>query len=106
MNTEDLIEIKKLKDGDRIQFRNGTWAMCSSPVFETDVSNLKGTVITDKEANAIYVKLDTLHDEFVEWDNDIRFDISEDVLKGKEDHQFGTHFSVLEDAIFLTRRRQ
>lgn len=72
--------------------------MCSSPVFETDVSNLKGTVITDKEANAIYVKLDTLHDEFVEWDNDIRFDISADVLKGKEDHQFGTHFSVLEDA--------
>ena len=65
-----MIDLTKLKMGDRVQFAPNTLAICSSPTFETDVSNLKGTVVNfDKPFNAntfthVWIELDIKHEEF------------------------------------------
>jgi len=93
------LDIKKLKDGDRIEFGKGTFAQCTN--YESDVSGLKGTInlniIPNKDA--ITVVLDESHDDFKDWDNEIYFDLNEDC-------EHGTHYSYLEKARLLEKNTQ
>ena len=100
-SNEGMIDITKLKMGDRVQFAPNTLAICSSPTFETDVSNLKGTVVNfDKPFNAntfthVWIELDIKHEEFDcdEWGNAIQFNLFED-----GEHDGGTSVHYLKQA--------
>jgi len=80
-----MLDVTKLKMGDRVQFANKTFAVCGSPMFETDVSYLKGTVVNfDEPFNAttfthVWIELDNKHEEFDcdEWGNAIQFNLLE-----------------------------
>tara|TARA_R100001244_G_scaffold112069_1_gene82915 strand:- start:35 stop:541 length:507 start_codon:yes stop_codon:yes gene_type:complete len=93
------LDIKKLKDGDRIQFGKGTFAQCTN--YEVDVSGLKGTIteVTVNDDEVIVVRLDKHHDDFKYWDNEIYFDLNEDL-------QHGTHYSYLEKAKLLGNKKK
>ena len=93
------LDIKKLKDGDRIEFGKGTFAQCTN--YESDVSGLKGTISLNIIPNkdAITVVLDEPHDDFKDWDNEIYFDLNEDC-------EHGTHYSYLEKARLLENKKK
>ena len=40
-----MLDITKLKMGDRVQFADKTFAYCGAPHFETEISKQKGTVV-------------------------------------------------------------
>ena len=85
------LNVKNLKDGDRIQFGKDTFAQCTN--YESDISGLKGTIIevTINDDDVLVVRLDEENDDFKWWDNEIYFDL-------KEDCEHGTHYSYLEKA--------
>ena len=74
-----MIDVTKLKMGDKVQFAPNTFAVCSSPTFETDVSNQKGTVVTFDDFDFVWIKLDEPNEEFDcdEWGNAIQFNLLE-----------------------------
>ena len=82
-----MLDITKLKIGDKVEFADKTFAVCDSPTFETDVSNLKGTVVNfsvnDFNNTSLYthvwIELDIKHKEFDcdEWGNAIQFNLLE-----------------------------
>ena len=100
-SNEGMIDLTKLKMGDRVQFAPNTFAICSSPTFETDVSDLKGTVVNfDESFNAttfthVWIELDIKHEEFDcdEWGNAIQFNLFED-----GEHDGGTSVHYLKQA--------
>ena len=77
-----MLDVTKLKMGDRVQFANKTFAVCSSPTFETDVSNQKGTVVTFDDFDFVWIKLDEPNEEFEDWDNEIQFNLTDDQQSG------------------------
>jgi hypothetical protein len=77
-----MLDITKLKIGDRVQFADETWAICDAPTFETDVSNQKGTVITFDDDTFVWIKLDIPNEEFEYWDNEIQFNLTDDQESG------------------------
>ena len=93
------LDIKKLKDGDRIQFGKDTFAQCTN--YEVDVSGLKGTIteVTINDDDVLVVRLDEENKDFKWWDNEIYFDL-------KEDCEHGTHYSYLEKARLLENKKE
>tara|TARA_R100000781_G_scaffold114172_1_gene84314 strand:- start:889 stop:1308 length:420 start_codon:yes stop_codon:yes gene_type:complete len=88
-----MIDIKKLKKGDRLQFGKDTFAMVTN--FEDNISNLKGTIETIDEdvAKCIWVKLDEPNRHFNDYNNCVQFALVEDGS--------GSHISYLEKADLL-----
>lgn len=88
-----MIDIKKLKKGDRLQFGKDTFAMVTN--FEDNISNLKGTIETiDRDVSkCIWVKLDEPNRHFNDYNNCVQFALVEDGS--------GSHISYLEKADLL-----
>jgi len=87
-----MININKLKKGDRIQFGKGSFAMVTN--FEDDISDLKGTIdIIDNEEKCIWVKLDKPNRHFEDYDNSVQFALVEEGS--------GTHIKYLEKSDLL-----
>ena len=84
-----MIDVTKLKIGDRVQFADETWAICDAPTFETDVSNQKGTVVTFDDDTFVWIRLDIPNEEFEHWDNQIQFNLFED---GEYDGGTSVHY--------------
>ena len=95
-----MININKLKDGDRVQFALKAYGQITN--YEIDISNLKGTVKTDRyiddEGDMIAIKLDKHFSDLDEWDNELHFDISKNTMANPYEMQFGTSFEYLQKA--------
>jgi hypothetical protein len=78
-----MIDIKKLKKGDRIQFGKDTFAVVTN--YEENISDLKGTVdIIDNEGECIWVKLDEPNRHFKDYNNSIQFALVEEGSSGSD----------------------
>jgi len=87
-----MIDINKLKEGDRVQFGKGSFAMVTN--FEDNISDLKGTIdIIDNKGNCIWVKLDKPNRHFEDYNNSIQFAL---VKEGS-----GTHIEYLKKSDLL-----
>ena len=81
-----MVDVTKLKMGDRVQFANKTFAYCGAPHFETEISKQKGTVVNFSKNDwdnpntdsHVWIKLDIKHEEFDcdEWGNSVQFNLS------------------------------
>ena len=95
-----MLEVNNLKDKDRIQFSKNSFGQITN--YEIDISNLKGTVKTDRyiddKGDFIAVKLDKHFSDLDEWDNELHFDISENTMANPYEMQFGTSVDYLKKA--------
>ena len=66
-----MIDIKKLKKGDRLQFSKDTWAIVTN--YESDISHLKGEVEEINFLDSIWVKLDKPNKDFKDYNNSVQF---------------------------------
>ena len=88
-----MIEIDKLKEGDRIQFGKDTFAIVTN--YEENISDLKGVINkVDNNEKCIWVKLDKPNRHFKDYDNCVQFGIA-------EDSGCSSHISYLEKADLL-----
>jgi len=70
-----MIEIKKLKIGDHIQFAENTWAIVTN--YEENISNLKGVIEEIDFSDSIWIKLDKPNKHFKDYDNCVQFGLVE-----------------------------
>ena len=82
-----MLDITKLKDGDRVKFANNTFACVTN--YETDISNQCGTVVAwntrqDKTCSHVWIKLDILNEHFDcdEWGNAVQFNLTDEMDGG------------------------
>ena len=86
-----MIDIKKLKKGDRIQFGKDTFAVVTN--YEENISDLKGVVDDLDFSDSIWIKLDKPNRHFEDYDNCVQFG----VVEGSS----GSDISYLEKADLL-----
>ena len=87
-----MIDINKLKEGDRVQFGKDTFAMVTN--FEDDISNLKGAINSiDNKGECIWVKLDKPNRHFEDYNNCVQFSLVEEGS--------GSHISYLKKSDLL-----
>tara|TARA_R110002167_G_scaffold129367_2_gene312279 strand:- start:331 stop:747 length:417 start_codon:yes stop_codon:yes gene_type:complete len=87
-----MIDINKLKKGDRVQFGKDTFAMVTN--FEDDISNLKGAINSiDNKGECIWVKLDKPNRHFEDYNNCVQFSLVEEGS--------GSHISYLKKSDLL-----
>jgi hypothetical protein len=102
-----MINMDKLKDGDRIKFAHNSFGQITN--YEIDISNLKGTIKRDKyikeDKDFIAVKLDKHFKDLEEWDNELHFDISKDTIKNPYEMRFGTSFEYLQKAKLIEENK-
>ena len=90
-----MIEIDKLKEGDRIQFGKDTFAIVTN--YEENISDLKGVINkVDNNEKCIWVKLDKPNRHFKDYDNCVQFGIAD-----IEYAPIGSDISYLEKADLL-----
>ena len=70
-----MIDIKKLKKNDHIQFAKDTWAIVTN--YEENISHLKGVVDDINHSECIWVKLDKPNKHFKDYDNCVQFALVE-----------------------------
>ena len=83
-----MLDITKLKMGDRVQFSDETFAQVTN--YETDISYLKGTVVNFDEPfyattfTHVWIELDKKHEDFHgdEWGNAVQFNLTDEMDGG------------------------
>ena len=102
-----MIDVTKLKMGNRVQFSPKSYGQITN--YEIDISNLKGTVKTDRyiddEGDFIAVKLDKHFSDLNEWDNELHFDISKNTMANPHEMEFGTSFEYLQKAKLIEENK-
>jgi len=97
-----MIDVTKLKIGDRVQFSPKSYGQITN--YEIDISNLKGTVKTYRKEDFIAIKLDKHFSDLDEWDNELHFDISENTIANPYETRFGTSFEYLQEAKLIEEK--
>jgi len=101
------MNIHKLKHGQRIQFAHNSYGQITN--YEIDISNLKGTIKTDRyidhDGDFIAVKLDKHFRDLEESDNELHFDISKETIKNPYELKFGTSFEYLQKAKLIKEKK-
>jgi hypothetical protein len=85
-----MLDITKLKDGDRVKFADNTFACVTN--YETDISNQCGTVVNFSKndwdnpntVSHVWIKLDIPNEHFDcdEWGNAVQFNLTDEMDGG------------------------